>query len=44
MFFVTIRCDHCKSFMPKWNLLADHYSKIPHSEHVTIAKVTKDQI
>lgn len=25
--------------MPTWNLLADHYSKIPHSEHVTIAKV-----
>lgn len=25
--------------MPTWSLLADHYSKIPHSEHVTIAKV-----
>lgn len=25
--------------MPTWNLLADHYGKIPHSEHITIAKV-----
>lgn len=32
-------CEYCKSFMPTWSLLADHYSKIPHSEHVTIAKV-----
>ncbi|CAH3187876.1 unnamed protein product [Porites lobata] len=25
--------------MPTWNLLADHYGKIPHNELVTIAKV-----
>ena len=33
------RCEYCKRFMPTWSLLADHYGKIPHSEHVTIAKV-----
>ncbi|CAH3015328.1 unnamed protein product [Porites evermanni] len=32
-------CEHCKNFMPTWNLLADHYGKIPHNELVTIAKV-----
>ena len=33
------RCEHCKNFMPTWNLLADYYGKIPHNELVTIAKV-----
>lgn len=32
-------CEYCASFMPIWNQLANHYDKIPHSEHVTIAKV-----
>ena len=29
--------------MPIWNQLANHYDKIPHSEHVTIAKVRKNK-
>ncbi|XP_068736840.1 thioredoxin domain-containing protein 5-like isoform X2 [Montipora capricornis] len=32
-------CEHCQNFMPTWSLLAEHYSKIPQSEHVAIAKV-----